>query len=266
LNWEYGGVFLGGTAAKWNTWLFKWNGLQDLTKMTRLMALDAGKSFLVKHATKPNKNSERFLDQLNITAEEVQADMVDGKLKGESEAVQQALVRFVDESILRPNASQRPVWGSDPPWMLIFHLKQFTYSFQLTILKRVYTEYADHGNLAPVMRLMTYIPFMVAADLVRDALKDAGDDQDDDRKDEWTLTDYTWEAVQRSGMLGVGQFAVDAAEAADYGKPFPLPFAGPTAEWGYSLGRAVYNDRVEDWLSKQYPGQNLVNPFLESFE
>lgn len=265
LNWEYGGVFLGGTAARLNNWLFKWNGLQDLTKMTRLMALDAGRSFLVKHATNPNDNSARFLDQLNVTSAEIREDMENGVLKGESEAVRRALVRFVDESILRPNASQRPLFGSDPRFMLIFHLKQFTYSFYSTILKRTYTEYADHGNLAPVMRLMTYIPAMVAADLIRDMMKDVGDDQDDDRKDQWGMGDYVWEATQRAGLLGVGQFAVDAMDAAEFGKPFPLPFAGPTAEWGYDLGKAAMNGTMDNWLSKQYPAQNLVNPLLESF-
>mgnify|MGYP006229970593 CR=1 FL=1 len=150
--------------------------------------------------------------------------------------------------------------------MLIFHLKQFTYSFYKTILKRTYTEYADHGNLAPAMRLATYVPFMIAADLVRDALKDAGDDRDDDRKDNWSITDYAWEGTQRAGLLGVGQFAVDAMEAAEYGKPFPLPFAGPTAEWAYSLGGAVQKGTIGDWLAKQYPAQNAINPLLESFE
>ncbi|NIN64214.1 MAG: hypothetical protein GTO63_05845, partial [Anaerolineae bacterium] len=36
--------------------------------------------------------------------------------------VRNALNRFVDEAILRPNAAQRPIWASDPHWALVFHL------------------------------------------------------------------------------------------------------------------------------------------------
>jgi hypothetical protein len=101
----------------------------------------------------------------------------------------------------------KPVWMNDPHWALVAHLKQFAYSFQETILKRVVHEY-QHGNYKPAMALTSYVPVMIAADMVKGLIQGGGSQPD--WKDKWDASDYVWSGVERAGLLGVGQFAVDA--------------------------------------------------------
>ena len=61
-------------------------------------------------------NSKRYLKELGLTPQDV-ADWNAGEQSLETPAgkkVKVALYRFVDESIVRPNASERPAWASDP--------------------------------------------------------------------------------------------------------------------------------------------------------
>ena len=65
------------------------------------------------------------------------------------------LNRFVDESILRPNAAHRPIWASDPNYALIFHLKSFMFAFHDRILRRAWRE-SEMGNIAPLLLLSAF--------------------------------------------------------------------------------------------------------------
>ena len=51
-----------------------------------------------------------------------------------------ALARFVDESIIRPSAAERPVWASDPRFALIWQLKSFFYAYGQNIVGGVARE------------------------------------------------------------------------------------------------------------------------------
>jgi hypothetical protein len=241
LGWEYGGYYVTGPARKWNDRLFMINGLQSWTRATRLMALAGGKKFLEKHKANPNKHSERFLTDLGLSAKDVLLNK-DGTLKvlsyaerkaadpaelSRDDRVRVALNRFVDEAILRPDAAQRPIWASDPHWMLVFHLKAFTYSFYERIIKRVANEMYQ-GNYKPALILMGYLPAMFVAEALRNVMQ--GDDMDDDiGKDAsfWDVTDYM---AQKSGFYGPLQFVRDAQEAEQYGSTWWLNPLGPTIQ------------------------------------
>jgi hypothetical protein len=104
--------------------------------------------------------------------------------------------------------------------MLIAHLKRFVFAFQETILKRVVHE-AKHGTYAPAMALASYVPIMIAADTLKGIAMEGGDEPE--WKRDWTAADYVGYGVQRAGLFGVGQFAVDAASN-------PWSVAGPSIE------------------------------------
>lgn len=264
LGYEYGGYYVTGTARKWNERLFKWNGLQGWTKLTRLMALKAGQSFLVKHGTGSHKHSERWLSELNVKKEDIKLND-DGSLRvlthaerkeayvndreeyDRDERVRVALNRFVDEAILRPNAAQRPIWASDPHYMLMFHLKAFTYSFHDRILKRVAGEVAE-GNYRPLLMLGSYMPMMVLIEMLRDTLQGDGDEKDD-----WDFGDWAGYSAERAGLLGIAQFGVDAVQDVQYGNPFGLSWAGPTAEHAYTL----FDDGPGVFVERGLPGQSI---------
>jgi len=229
LQWEYGGTYMAPWARKVNDEFFKWTGLTGLTRLTRSMALGASHSFIARHASNPNEASLRYLEELNLTPEEVLLTP-DGKsvriltLQERSKAVQHerdrddkvraAMNQFVDESILRPNAAQRPIWASDPHYMLVFHLKAFMYSFHDRILRRAVTEMGEHNSVAPMVGLMMFVPALLFIDGLRDLIKYGGTPP---YKANWDVSDYAFNSMERAGLFGIYQQGFDIRQAQQYG-------------------------------------------------
>lgn len=306
LGWEYGGHFVTGKARKINESFFRWIGLQSWTRNTRLMALAGASSFLEKHASGEGKHSKRFLSQLDLKPEDVKLDRsgnlliltnrqrrdLEGttltkKVQGETvefekdadeiaqnlvelerdDKVRAALNRWVNEAILRPDAAQRPVWASDPHWMLVFHLKSFMYSFHDRILKRVGSELQE-GNFWPLIYLQGFIPVMIAADFVRDGIQGALSDDDDDRKADWDFFDYSENAAERSGMTGLFQLAKDANRDVKYGGIGVESFAGPTAQQVIDFVRLPLEGDRKKWktFQRSLPANNIWREWNFSLE
>ena len=106
-------------------------------------------------------------------------------------------------------------------------LKQFVYSFHETILKRVAHE-AQHGNFSPAMALASYVPMMLAADTIKGLIQGGGDQPS--WKADWGLGDYLWNASERAGLFGTGQFAIDALGDVQRGGSGVGALTGPTIE------------------------------------
>ncbi len=251
LNWEYGGVFITGKLRRINEGFFKAIGLQGWTRATRIMGTDAAMRFIRRHVNNPNENSERYLAELNLTPDDVKFDkegsvlilpktfrqeLRNRALDGDEEAqreldrdnrVRAAIHKFTDTAILRPNAALRPIWASDPHFMLVFHLKSFTWAFHERITKRVVSE-AANGNLAPLLAYAMFIPAMMASEMLRDLIQHMGDE--DPNKVNWDTMDHVTYAIERSGVLGLGTLAVDATMDIKYGGIGVESFAGPTLE------------------------------------
>lgn len=217
LGETYNSVYLYGWAKKLNEHLFKWNGMEPWNRAMRVQATQAAISFIKRQHTDPGTHSKRWLAELGLKPEDI-VIAEDGSLKVFQEEglsaihagkMRSAVQRWVDTAVLRPNAAQRPPWASDPHYVLLFHLKQFTYSFHTVILRRIAHEW-KHGNLNPGMALASYVPFMLAADVMKGLLQGMGEEPD--WKKGWTVGDYMSSAVQRAGLLGIAQFAVDAGQ------------------------------------------------------
>lgn len=232
----YASVYLGKTAQKWNDRLFRVNGVEGFSQGTRVGAMIAAIEFLKHHSTLPSEHSERWLAELNLKAADIA--LVGGELDYQNPKIQQALFRWVETAILRPNASMRPAWASDPHFSLIFHMKQFTYAMQKVILERVHNE-IKHGNYDPAIAMvLTYVPAMMAADFLRGIAANGGEEPPWKRK--WDFGDYLSNSVQRAGLLGVPQFALDVAE---WG---PGELAGPAAEQVIRAGERLNKDVARD--------------------
>ncbi len=279
LGYEYGGVYMTGMARQVNEKWFELTGISGYTRMTRVMATGAAQSFLKRHKAGLDRDSKRYLDELGVSADDVQFDRA-GNLKVLSQAeretasvqelarddrVRTAVFRFVDEAILRPDAAQRPIYASDPHFMLIFHLKGFMYSFYERIMKRAWNEAVEHKRLVPVASLGMYVPGMIAADMLRDAVKDAFGDQDDDRRDNWTIGDWTWHGMDRSGLYGpyLEQLTQSREDYTRFGKMPGISMFGPAAE--HLVDFASMKGGIEAQLTRALPGQNLIRPLTESF-
>lgn len=221
---EMYGANYGASWQKWlNDKLFKLNGMESWNNSMRTAAAAAGQDFIVRHATDPGKHSERYLSELGLEKADVQTDP-EGNLDL-TPAVVDAINRWVDGAVLRPSAATRPIWQSDPHFMLVSHLKQFTYSFQKTINERVAHE-ALHGNYRPLLVLSSYVPLIIASDLLRYALTPGG--MDDDRWSKWGLMDWVMHGLNRAGITGPGQYALDALTDARRGRLGIEGMFGPT--------------------------------------
>lgn len=201
----YSSQFMHGKLRTLNDKLFKWNGLEAWNRAVRIQATGAAMRFIQQHATKDkqNEHSQRYLDELFGEGYDAKLILNDkGELDLSNDRVKEAIVAWVNGAVLRPNASHRPVYASDPHYQLFYHLKQFAYSFHKVILRRAWVE-AKHGNYVPATALFTgYVPVSIAADVVKELLI-VGDD------DPWWLkagaTEYLSHGISRANLGGVPQ-------------------------------------------------------------
>lgn len=213
----HGSMYMSGGFRKFNEMFFRYNGLQGWNQSMRSAATLAGVRYLVKHKDNATELAEIGLKPSDVVVGPNNSLVVKGNKK-----VQEALFRFVDESVVRPNATHRPTWMSDPRFMLIAHLKQFTFSQHKVILGRV-VDQAEKGNYQPAAMLALAAPVMLAADMAKWMMTGTVPDS-------WTWGDYASHAVQRAGILGKGQFAADALNDAARGGTPGTSFLGPTFE------------------------------------
>ena len=241
----YEGMYMTGFARKLNNAFFKYNGMQTWNHAMRIAATQAGVRFILRHATgEKTEHSDRYLYELGLDREFVSKLIdADGNLavfrddiakalgvdrnSGEAAVaetkIQEALYRFADDAALRPNAAHRPIWGSDPYYMLLFHLKQFTYTFQAVTAKFMNKEMA-YGSAMPVAILLAYAPFALAIQTVRSLMLGHPID---------TSFGGVMMSLAKSGtMLGTGTFGLDALKDTAVGRVPGISLIGPAPAHG----------------------------------
>lgn len=276
----YGQAHTSAFAQKAMEKLFHWNGQEMVTNASRILATAVGEQFIVDHAYKAQQGdatSASYLKELAIDPNTVIAWKESGaqawnfRMEGveadNALAVQQAIGHFVDNSIVRPNAAQRPIWASDPRWMLIWHLKSFFYSYGKVIMGGLAREVANRyrradGNEAkkaifaslPVVAAgMLLLPLAAAGLEARELIQYWGEDPTE-RLDS---LDYMAELTSRAGIygpleLGAAFFGVGSYDAG------PITLAGPTiqhiqtiisapAEIGIKRSLPVFNQNPALW-------------------
>ena len=248
--------FMDPKVRKMSDWYFKAIGLNWYTKFTREFAAGMGVQFIIRHAENKfdNPRSERYLSELGLTAEVVKKwDRSNRRLDTpEGKKVTKALQRFVESSVLRPNAAERPIWASDPRWALVWQLKSFMYSYQKVIVGGVFREMqnrtredagtgiAQLTSTTAVLALtaIATMPLAMLALELREYAKYGlaaiipGADATDRyfRSDRMDWGEYFVEIFDRSGFAGAFAIAGMMNQNAEWGQNPLLPLAGPTAE------------------------------------
>lgn len=238
--------FMPPTLKKWNEGFFKWTGLNYYTDVTRKMALAVGVDSLkdqaskAKDATSTQKSRDRakqFLAEFGLTAADVntwqaQGEQVWGGVGYDNqnntnvdEKIAEALVQFVDESIMSPNASQRPIAASHPGMMLVFHLKGYIYAMHDIIIKRLASNLHTSETPAQVAAAIAPALLMISLTAIGMELREliTGSDRTD-RMNGW---DYTWNVVERSGLTGIAQLGFDFNGAGARGQSELVALGGP---------------------------------------
>ncbi len=265
MGMSYGSSYMSPGAQKVNRMFFKYNGMQHWNDSMRIAATAAGESYLIDNLKNDAVLKELGLQKGDIahkkgrillTAEQFAAKHGGAITQADEERaarVQEAMFRFVDSAVLRPSASQRPTWMSDPRFMLVGHLKQFTFAMHNVILKRAQRELDYNDNVRPSATLMLSVPIILAADLVKMAFTGAPPG--------WGYTDYIKHAVQRSGILGLGDFGTVLENDVARGKAPGEGLLGPAAEHLLKILRWVFNDpktSFEDVVDRTIPGARFV--------
>lgn len=207
----YGQGMMGDTTRKINDAFFRYNLMEGFNRSMRVAATEAAARFIGRHADlKASEHSARWIAELGLRPEDilrnpdgsVKLSERDGLTPEQAGLMRAAVNKWVDGAVLRPDSVDKPVWMNDPHWALVSHLKQFTYAFHETILKRVIHEH-KFGNYKPAMAMASYVPIMIAADLLKSGITPNDPEWDND------AGSMLMHGVERGGVLGVGQFALD---------------------------------------------------------
>lgn len=248
--------FMDTAARNWTDGFFKYTGLQWFTNFTRTFATGMGVQFLIRHAKNETNNprSERYLEDLGVTAEEIMAWDKGGRNINAAEArnVKFALQKFVESSILRPNAAERPSWASDPRWALVWQLKSYFYAFYTKIIGGVKREALtrieeSEGNAriagatgVLALSAVALLPLAMAGMELREYTKTAGafigtfgqSDKNYFRTDTMEWGSYLNEIVDRAGIYGPLSIFSMAYKTGQWNGPTAglATLFGPTAE------------------------------------
>ena len=245
---SYGSEYMDAGARKWSDKYFTAIGLESWTRMTRVISANMAQDFITKHADaamKGNARSLRYLKELGLTPEEVfkAYDNPGAKTTGEildltkpeGQKVQDAILSFVDEAIIRPNAAHRPVWASDPHYMLIWQLKSFFYSFGQVVVGGVVREakarYKEGDKVGAMMSagllFGALMPLAALALQVRQVIKGVVG-KEVGEEDEGILA-FLFDLIDRAGILGPLSIIKAMYEAPNYGRSSVAAALGPTA-------------------------------------
>ena len=237
--------FMTPASKKVSNFYFKTIGLETFTKFTRVFAAGMGEQFLLRTAQDKSGQATRWLKELHVTREDILYwnDPKKGNRSFDSEQgqrVQNALAQFVDESVIRPNAAERPVWASNPYFALVWQLKSFFYAYGKNILGGAIREsknrYSETGGIpqAAIPLVLGAMPMLVLSMLgleIRELVKYlvGGGDATKFRSDQMGGAEYFFEIVDRAGMLGAFTLLIPMFTAGKYGDEFWITPLGPTA-------------------------------------
>jgi len=209
---------------KMNQTFFKLTMIEQWTKGVRIAALESGLRYIADH----HNNAEK-LAPLGLEVGDVKLSQ-NGELENlvDDPKLVRALNKWVDSSILRPSAAHRPAWGSDPRFLIFWHLKQFTFSFHRVYTERVIREiHSTNPNYMILLPFIMMVPTMMFSDMLRNIVAPSP------FYDQMSFGDHLGRAVQRSSVLGIYTFGLDAMADTNFGKFPGFSLLGPTVESSY---------------------------------
>lgn len=255
--------FVGGSAssqlqAKVLNKFFTRTGLEALTRGSRLSAMEIGRTFIRRLALdiadsgagsswrNTRNSSVRFMSEIGIPEEKADGfakwllkhnkGMPDlAQITGEmGELYRTAVIRFTDQSVMRPSAATRPRWASHSLGKVVYQLMSFIQAFQKNVLNRagrmawdaVTEKDLTLADRARLMWPMAMMPILAVAQYgvgeVRD--KYLGDPV---RRREEDMLDKIFKASSRAGLTGITDPFVNLVTGTRYGRDVVTSLVGP---------------------------------------
>jgi hypothetical protein len=276
-----GGDPLGRGQARVLSSYFRRIGLEQWTNATLISSTERGSIFLRRLASNITtggynpKSARLHLAELGIPADQVDefvkyvntfgdnlpspADLDKG---GEmATAYRTALLRFVDQTIMRPSATTRPRWASHPVGAVAFQLQAFTYAFSKNVLMRSVrlgkTALTPSADLTMVDRTLLLAPLLMLPALamvqfevgkLRDWLY-----MDPQRRKAQTPAAQIEKAISRAGLTGILDPYLQMVTNSRYQRDPISTFTGPFfGIFGTGLGAAIQR------VANNAPGTNAA--------
>jgi len=226
LNWEAGAATTVGATetSDWGKYFvdrfFKYNGLEDLTNMTRTMRLAFMNEFLTDHidtikTADPKTEGYRYANEqlrnLGLPVDRY-IGLLDGQANGTLNERQKtelerltmlAEYTFINQAVALPGTANRPLFYQDPRLAMFTQFNGYVATFSATILPRLWSEYVARGrpsmkyNTFALMGMMIFLGFI--SQYLKDWLKYGGSTPYLDSKEKMRR------AVNSSGLLGQGE-------------------------------------------------------------
>lgn len=245
--------YMGAQQRRWTDKWFTYTGLEWFTRFTREFGANMSKEFILYHAKKPSPDSVRYLKELGLTPEEVNSWSGNELSSPVGLKIKRGMQKFTESSVIRPNAAERPIWASDPRFMLIFQLKGFAYAYGKVIVGGILREvkkrkanpnYSSEAERTLAMTSMLALaafaamPFTMLGLELKELTKYSlaailpGIEASDRyfRSDSMDWGSYMFEITDRTGLLGPWSLLLGAQTSAQYGGSAIGSFLGPTAE------------------------------------
>jgi hypothetical protein len=189
-------------------------------------------------------------------------------------AYRTALLRFVDQTIMRPNATTRPRWASHPLGAIAFQLQAFTYAFSKNVLlrsARLAKTAMTEKDLDLVDRILMLGPLAMLAPLamvqyivgeLRDWLF-----MDPERRKAQTQAAKIEKAISRAGLTGALDPYLQMVTGARYQKDpistFTGPFLGVFSEGISALTQVIANNSPNTNAAERKAAEALYDVLVE---
>lgn len=272
-----GGDPLGRGQARVLSKYFRRIGLEQWTDATRIAATERGAVFIRRLAKDiagnglNPKSARIYMEEMGIQKDQLDAfvtyvngfgdtlptasDLDKGGEMGAAYRV--SLLRFVDQTILRPTSTTRPRWASHPVGAVLFQLQAFSYAFSKNVLLRdlrLAKTALTEKDMGLVDRILLAAPLMMmlpALAMVQAIIGEMRDWllMDPERYKAQTRTAKIEKAISRAGLTGALDPYVQMLSGARYQKDPLSALTGPFfGIFGSGLGAL-----------QQYIGNNSPN-------
>ena len=191
-----------GKLEKANKWFFRVIGMEQHARNMHEMANKFAHEFMTQYDV-DTPEGHKQLATLDLKPGEIK--YITYEFEGKQHKVvdyhdpkmRSAIVRFVNESMAHPDAGTNAAWMNNPHFALITHLKRFTFAFSYHVLGRALEQLkaGEYARLAPIALL---VPWAIAASALKFALTPA----DDEYREDWGVSDYLIDGVNRATLFG----------------------------------------------------------------
>jgi hypothetical protein len=245
--------------------VFKYNGQNYVTKMTRTIATKAAERYLVR-AVEDGADGEKRLKELGVTAADVKAFASDADLTSPAgKRYRDAVHQFVNEAVTNPRSTQLPLVANDPRFLLVTTLKKFFYGFYDNVHKSLAKGFKDRSSSvdpwkAVAVTAAVALPLALIAELIREQIRyPFGRPKWQGERD---LVDWGGSVLAATGLLGPATMAESIYAGTTYGNHPVVAAMGPTAQFAVDVATLEMQPSRVVPLANQIPW--MAKPINES--